>query len=223
MVYHIQTDDNNQAGADLLHPSLLALSTAALGAGFDASSASPAAAVGWGGSAMDLEAQGNPRVTTTTPAMEQAHVDAARTLAVMPSVGPAAAAAAPVAAGSPLIVEGATASDVPPTPAAAAPAPAPAAAPAAVRLFIDPPFVFLPATRDPRPLLVVGPGQFGGQAGLLRGLHPPELTKYLTVSVCVCGVGGGLPLFFFCVLLVCLPIYFTASGKKPYSYTEDKD
>ena len=34
----------------------------------------------------------------------------------------------------------------------------------------------------PRPCLVVGPGQFGGQVGLLGSLQPPELTKYLTVS-----------------------------------------
>ena len=34
----------------------------------------------------------------------------------------------------------------------------------------------------PRPCLVVGSGQFGGQVGLLGSLQPPELTKYLTVS-----------------------------------------
>ena len=33
-----------------------------------------------------------------------------------------------------------------------------------------------------RPRLVVGPGQYGGQVGLLSSLQPPELTKYLTVS-----------------------------------------
>ena len=37
-----------------------------------------------------------------------------------------------------------------------------------------------PAPR--RPCLVVRPGQFGGQVGLLGALQPPELTKYLTVS-----------------------------------------
>ena len=45
------------------------------------------------------------------------------------------------------------------------------------RFRVDPP---PPAPRRPR--LVVGPGQFGDQVGLLGALQPPELTKYLTVS-----------------------------------------
>ena len=175
MVYHYQNDKKAVLEDHLYSSFLASFSAASIGAGINASFVSPsaerpdqalAAAVGGEGSTFDPSEPNakRHRMTTTTPAMHQAHMDAARTLSRMPSIEAArlvAAAAAVAAAAQDTEVRQEQGPD---------------SAAAASKM----------ALLAPRPLLVVGPGQFGGQVGLLDALHPPEAIKYLTVSVHIC-------------------------------------
>ena len=103
------------------------------------------------------------------PAMQQAHLAAARTLSLMSSrVAPARGAAAAAGAAR----------------AAARVRQQQSQAPDAAAVVVVSMAMALPPSPPPppRPCLVVGRGYFGGRVGLLTAMQPPELIKYLKMS-----------------------------------------